>query len=170
MTSSGWVTKNTTNKYKDGQGRWLTAGLFKETSMSPNIKPLYTLDQARRMYLEEADPTEYQFAQRLLESWEHWKILLECNWFKPIVEAWREELDVKLRSESIIMLVDTAKAGGREGAAAAKWVAERGWNPKSAPTRGRPSKGDVEKVARLEAEMQGRVDAHLEMVNKRNIM
>jgi hypothetical protein len=52
----------------------------------------------KKLYLDEEDITEYRFANKYLDSYEHWKILLKCTWFKPLVESWREELKLKLQS------------------------------------------------------------------------
>lgn len=165
MSKSGFVPKQTSNPYKDAQGRYLTQGLFKETNVSANIKPPYTFVQAKEMYLQTRDPTEYSMAMELLNSWEHWKVLSSCDWFLEILTKWRDELEIMMRSEALKTLIEVSHSSGREAASAAKYIAEKGWAPKESG-RGRPTKGEVQKNARLESEMMSRVQGHYDSVIK----
>jgi len=130
------------SKYKDAQGRFLTQGLFFERCVFDELFgeewiPPFTLKEydhehkgkkyksLRQIYLSYEDPTEYQFAIDTLGSWDHWMKLQDSPWFKPFLESWRAELEVKIRSQGIRnMLVASA---GEKGIQAAKWLAEGSW-------------------------------------------
>jgi hypothetical protein len=106
-------------KVRDNRGRYLTRALFVETihTTSP-YTPTYTLGEwdmtgypsARKIYLESNDPTEYTAAFSLLGSLEHWQHLCGTTWFAPIVEQWRDEMAVKLRSEATKKVIELTNA------------------------------------------------------------
>ena len=154
---------------KDSKNDWRTLSVFLETNvtqMTPewSLKP-YTskgLPSAHELYLEIADPTEYAFANVLLGSWAHWQRLLECNWFLPYVEAWRDELEVKLRSEAVQNINAISKGSSPGALNASRWLAEKGWSEKK---RGRPSKGEVASERRKQAAISQEVAADLERIS-----
>lgn len=133
---------------KDAKGGYITQGLFLELGYETKFA-IYTLtDQdkcydgkkyisLRRLYLEMADPTEYNFATKYLWGWEHWQRMVANRMIAEHVDKWRDELEVKLRAEAINALIK--QSGGNFNAA--KWVADGHWNVK----RGRPSKAEKEK-------------------------
>jgi hypothetical protein len=99
----------------------------------------------KQLYLDMADPTEYNFANTYLLNWRHWCRIYENKRFKPYIDEWREELDLKLKYQAhreMMMLVESE--GGNYSAA--KWLADRGWDKKGA---GRPSKADKERSLRI---------------------
>ena len=145
--------------YKDEQGRYRTKSLFIE-AIDPRVKangynaPFSLKADApdgvvsmKEMYLEIADPTEYEFATQVLGSWEHWQKLCQCSWFAPHRTLWQAELEDKLRSEGVAIMREIAQSGNKGAAAAAKWLAEKGFNKevgmRSPSKRGRPSKEEV---------------------------
>lgn len=65
------------------------------------------------------------------------------------LRVWRDELEVKLRSEGIRNLRKASKEGSR-GVSAAKYLAEKGWEKK----RGRPSKEEIERERKIQAAME----------------
>lgn len=146
---------------KDAQGRYRTRSLFVETiqkdQLDAGFVPLFTLkgkpgyEDLHSIYIQESDPTEYKFALRAFGSWEHFKKLSQIEWFKAYLHVWREEVEVKLRSEGIRALAKTALTEGSRGISAAKFLAEKGWEPKK---RGRPSREEVEKERRMQADLQ----------------
>jgi hypothetical protein len=77
--------------------------------------------------MEIADPTEYKVAMALTGDWLHWEQICASWTIKPIIEQWREELQVKIKSEAVEALVKQSKSD--KGTAAAKWLAENGYNP-----------------------------------------
>lgn len=128
---------------KDTTGRYLTRALFVELTdkeMAAKYPPLCTLGEAHELYLEVCDPTEYEFAKRLLghaDFWAHWLRLLQTPTFLAELHKWREELEVKIRSGAIRQMRESARDPQR-GTAAAKWIAEGSWKEKRKV--GRPTK------------------------------
>jgi hypothetical protein len=114
----------------DTTGRKLTSGLFEELADSDSaIKPVFKLAEWRKMYVEIADPTDYEAARVLIGSWEHWQALAANPRFAAHLKEWRAEVEVKLRSEAIAALVKQSQ--DIKGTAAAKWLAEHGSVPKN---------------------------------------
>ena len=149
------------SEFTDNQGRYRTKSLFIEMinkeQLAAGFEPMYTLKAHPKymdlhlMYLEEADPTEYNFALRAFGSWEHFKHMRTLSWFLVYLNQWREELEVKLRAEGVKALRKTAKTEGARGISAAKFLAEKGWEPKK---RGRPSQEEIERERQIQARMQ----------------
>lgn len=120
-------------------------------------KPLVSL---KKIYMEEEDLEEYKVAIRVFGSWNHWKKLLGNAKITAYIEEYREELETKIRSEAVRALVKTATLEGAKGTAAAKYVAEKGWNKRKA---GAPSKNEVTR----ELKVQTRMDSELKEDMKR---
>lgn len=103
------------------------------------------LPSLKRLYLEMADPTEYNFANTFLLNWKHWQRMYGNKQLTPYIDEWREELELKLRyraHQEMLLLVE--QDGGNYSAA--KWLADRGWDKRSA---GRPSKAEKDKELRI---------------------
>lgn len=132
------------DKLKDTQGRPLTQGLFLEISYDTRYA-VYTLKDEdyeyegklypslKRLYLEMEDVVEYTFANRYLLGWSHWKRLQENKLFTARIEEWREELELKLRSQAIRDILDMT--ADEKSFQAAKFIADKGWEKLKA---GRP--------------------------------
>lgn len=157
-----------TNRFRNpvSNQRFLKA-LFFETTLADKSTVVYTLkDQDHsvedresgatrvypslyRLYMELDDPTEWKVAQELMDGWEHWEMLCNCNWFKPYVERWRKELHLRMQSQALVRIKSEAKTGSKESFGANKYLLERGWEPKegSKHGRGRPSKDEIQKAA-----------------------
>lgn len=137
----------------DTSGRPLTQSLFLEIGYTNDA--LYTLKEVdhshngktylslKRLYLEMADPTEYQFATTYLLGWKHWNRICENKVLRKHIDEWREELEVKLRAQATIQIMEQAAGGAFQ---ASKWLADRGWDTRAA---GRPSKLEKEKHAKI---------------------
>lgn len=153
---------------KDSKNEWRTMSIFVDTNVTKmpsewTLKP-YTskgFPSAHALYLELADPTEYEFANVLLGSWAHWQRLLECNWFLPYIDAWREELEIKLRSEAVRNINAISKGTSPGALNASRWLAEKGWTEKK---RGRPSKGEVARERQKQAQISQEVADDLERI------
>lgn len=147
---------------KDAQGRWRTYSLFKETATAETIangyKPMFTLKASdptglpslRTAYILDEDPTGYTTAMNLLGSWEHWQKIFSTKRFSEELSKWQEELDVRLRSKAIQALKDTALQEGAKGTAAARYLADAGYNGAS-KKRGRPTKEEVARERKIQA-------------------
>jgi hypothetical protein len=133
-----------------------TKSLFYETSAYPELVR-YTLKahdhmgfpSLRRLYLEADDPTEYEFVKKYLEGIDHWDDLCACKWFKPHIDSWRRELELRLKSQALLRIREEAMAGGRNSLQANRFLVDKGWETKPGQ-RGRPSKDEI----RREAERQ----------------
>ena len=157
--------RNSTN------GRYLK-GLFFEQTLADKSSVVYTLKDwdhegfpsLYRLYMEMEDLTEYEFANKYLDGWEHWEMLNACEWFKPYVERWRKELTLKVQARALKALRAEAQSSSKNSFVANKFLVDRGWVDKSEKShgRGRPSKDEVKKAAdaialhdkRLEEDMQ----------------
>lgn len=104
------------SKFENASSKWFTRRLFLETCLpETRLEALFTLkplDQEiggktypsfHRLYLLEADVTEYLVATKYLGGWEHWLALQECEWFKPYLARWRTELELKLQAEALAL-------------------------------------------------------------------
>ena len=135
--------------FKDKKNQWLTRGLFYELSdYSVDKFAIFTdgdedvtkkgvkLISLKNRYLAVADPTEYEFAIQELGGWSHWKAMLDSPPILKEVESWREELEIKIRSEAISQMSIHAKEGSYQ---ASKYLADKGWDLRKA---GAPSKAE----------------------------
>lgn len=113
-------------------GRRLTAALFKETSVTPHLPVVFSLEEWRKVYVDIADPTEYRSAMALIGDWDHWKMIVENQSVKPFIELWRDEVAVKLKSEAFASLRKLSHT--KDSAAKTIYLGEGG------AKRGRPLK------------------------------
>lgn len=147
----------------DELGRPITQSLFLEMGYTSNA--IYTLKDvdytykgklypsAKRLYLELGDPTEYEFATKYFLGWDHWQRICANKLVSEHIMKWRDELEVKLRSQAVRMNIEAAKNGNYQ---AAKWLADRGWLTRAA---GRPSKAEVAKELKVAADIQNEYGA-----------
>lgn len=143
------------DKMVDSMGRPITQSLFLEIGYSDSA--IYTLKDndfdyngrllpsIKRLYLECADPTEYEFATTYLLGWGHWQRICENKTVRRFIDEWRQELEVKLRSRGVKAAIFAANTGNFQ---ASKWLADRGWETRGA---GRPSKAEVERETKIQA-------------------
>lgn len=124
------------SKLKDTQGRPLTQGLFLEVGYNTKYA-VYTLKDddyeydgkiypsLKRLFLEMEDVVEYDFATKYLLGWNHWKRIQANKIFSQHIEEWREELELKLRSQAVRDILDMT--ADEKSFQAAKWIADKGW-------------------------------------------
>lgn len=154
------------NKLKDTGGRPLTQSLFLEVNYDEKYA-VYTLKDddyeykgvvypsLKKLFLLSEDPTEYAFATKNLLGWQHWKRLCENKMLAKHFEEWREELELKLRSQAIRDMQNLCSSeNGNFGAA--KFLADRGWDKKAV---GRPSKSDMERHLAVEKRLDDEFSA-----------
>lgn len=137
------------SKMIDSMRRPLTQSLFLEIGYSDDA--IYSLKEddceyngkeyksIKKLYLETADPTEYEFANKYFLNWSHWLRICNNKILAKYVAEWRDELEVKLRSAAYAQVYTQATQGGSYQAA--KWLADRGWDIRKA---GRPTKEEIE--------------------------
>lgn len=144
-------------KLKDTMGRPLTQGLFLEMAYDTRFA-IFTFNDddkeydgdtyisLKKLYLSCDDPTEYQFAKKYLLGWKHWQRLNDNRALKEHFDEWREEMEIKVRSEAILAIQDMTAEGANFQAA--KWLADRGWDKRAA---GRPSKAELDRTKRIDS-------------------
>lgn len=150
-------------KMLDTMGRPITQSLFLEIGYSASA--LFTLKDndfeyegrylpsIKKLYLEIADPTEYEFATSVLLGWGHWQRICDNKVLRKHIDEWRVELEVKLRSRGVKAAIFAANGGNYQ---AAKWLADRGWDTRGA---GRPSKAEVEREIKIQAGIENEYTA-----------
>lgn len=96
--------------------------LFSEYSRG-EYTPLWSLRKDwKAIYLEVADPTEYETAMCLIGDWEHYSLIRNHPKIKPVMDAWAEEVAIKLKSAAFRKLEKLSNTPN--GTAAAKYISE----------------------------------------------
>lgn len=138
----------------DKAGRPLTQSLFLEVGYTEEA--IFTLKEVdytyngkvypsmKRLYMEMADPTEYEFATTYLLGWKHWIRICENKLLRKHIDEWRDELEVKLRSRAVMQVMKQAEIGSFQSS---KWLADRGWGTRGA---GRPTKLEQEQHKKIQ--------------------
>jgi hypothetical protein len=154
------------SKFKGGTGQFLLQALFYETTLADKSTVVYTLKEhdhegypsLHRLYMEYGDLTEYNFAKGCLAGWSHWLRLQECTWFKPYIEAWRAELEVRLRARALLNIITLSDVKHPSSFQANKYLLEGAWKPADALKRGRPTKAAIQAEASLQASEARRIE------------
>ncbi len=145
------------DKFKDSQNRWRTKSLFWNIALTPKEHVLFTFEEARILFLETNDPTGYRFAVDHLGGWKHFLLIKQSPVIGDKIAEWEEELEIKLRSESVRNMMKLSQ--GDKGYQANKFLIDGGWIQKKA---GRPTKEAIKKNHKMQqnmyAELEGSVD------------
>ena len=113
-----------------------------------------TFPSLYKLYITMADVTEYNFANKYLESFQHWDALCSEEFFKPHIQRWRKELELKVKSEALLEIIAQSQAEDpRKRLEASKYLYEKVYISNS-NGRGRPSKAEVRKEAERQAREQ----------------
>lgn len=107
------------------------------------------------------DPTEYTMAKEVFGSWEHWQMIVDCNDLKPYIEALRKEAVVAIRAKALAHIANEVKDKTKNAYAAAKWLAEKGWEPQESA-----SEVKAKRKSKAEKEAQEQEDAKVLEVAK----
>lgn len=151
--------------FKANNGNWFTKQLFFETTSADKSNVIYTLKDTDhmgypslyRLYIDTSDPTEYLFATSALGGWAHWEYLLENNWFKPIIAQWRRELEIKIKSTALALLITEASGPDpKTRVAVNRYLLDKDWTP-DAKKRGRPTKASIREAAHELVSAQDRI-------------
>lgn len=99
-------------------GHYLTQALFYEFRYQTKAEYIpYTLrerdhgDYLSMYKIYMACDSEYEAAQKLLNSWKHWEILCASPWFAPEIAKWREEREIKDAALGKSVLIEKAQEG-----------------------------------------------------------
>jgi len=109
----------------------------------------------KNLYMELEDPTEYRIATEILCGWDYWKFLTNSVLISSIIETYREELAIRIRSQALALLREQSQ----KSVQASQFLAQGKWKT----SRGRPSKAEKESLLRQEA----RLDEDLDELYKR---
>jgi hypothetical protein len=131
-----------------------------QTTDGRPLKSLY------KLYMQESDVTEYDFAIKHLDGLEHWENLCQSTFFKPYAERWRKELELKLKSECVHEIENISKDPDHKSQfAALTFLVNGGWKDKTQNRKGRPSKVQIKEAAREIADHQRRLDEDFARIN-----
>jgi hypothetical protein len=126
------------------------------------VQPIFTatrsrpgLIDARSSFVSLEDPTGYLWAIKYLGDWNHWLKMMNSVWFRNYVEDWKAEMHVSMQAKAIQKIGEFATLEGPSALAAAKYIAERGWEKTG---KGRPSK----EALAIETKKQAREEAVLD--------
>ena len=161
------------NLLKDSQGRFRTMSLFWEFRQS-DFEPLYsikgydlekgdkTFPSLKKIYLayDHVPGFEYQFAMEVFGNWSHWAKLCNISQLRGDIKEWQEELDIKLKCESMKAMMLAAKDNDAKGVSAAKYLAEKGYQKKA----GRPSKEEVAREIKIAAGVKQELQDDMERI------
>ncbi len=149
------------SKFKNDVGVHLTKSIFWEFDQTENrAASVYTLKDEdhtvdgvvypslRRLYIHEADLTEYNFAVRYLDGWSHWKKIKNQGWFRDYYKEWREELEVKVQAAALANIAEKAlDKDCKEHFQASKYLLEQGWIEKEKKPTGPRTKEKIRQEA-----------------------
>lgn len=175
------VKKYKFEELKDKMGRYRTQSLFWEYAFLNNgreednvLDPLFTIkDQdivrdgitypsLKKIYMsyDHVPGFEYDFALDVFNSWDHWVKLADNSTadVKATIRSWREELEIKIKAKAIKAVMNASLTDDAKGFNAAKYLADKGY----APTRGRPSKEEVEREKRIQVGVSKELEADME--------
>ena len=170
--------------YKDSRGVYRTTSLFfegkREANPDPALQPIFTLKDddytvsgvtyfsLKRIYFsyDHVPGFEYQFALDVFGSWDFWTRITKSS-LRHEFQAWREELEIKIKAESIKAIFQTANSDSPQASTAARYLADRGYLEKGRP--GRPSKEEVAREMKIEKQVQDTVLNDMERIGMKII-
>lgn len=169
------------NPFLANNGRYYTSQLFYERAIDVSttsrvLDPVFTLARERsglipfgRKYVELVDPSGYRVTLSLLHGdFNHWIALMKCPWFTEYKEEWDKEIDAKLFAEGLDVVRSIQKDEDASPAVrlqAAKLLVQKGYKDKDKkPTRGRPSKEEVQGELKRQAESSKALDKDFERI------
>lgn len=125
------------------------------------------LTEWRAVFVESMDPTEYTPAVALCGSWEEWqRFKREWPGFNNILEEWKLEQEVYIRSTAIRTVATDAKSKvSKSAASSAKWLAEGGYKKREV---GRPSKEGSRRSIKVQERIDTEVKDDIERVLSAN--
>lgn len=166
--------------WKVANGRYRTSDLFIE--MNDSNYPAYYTTQSqdrtvdgvvykslKQLYLEEEDITEFDFANKYLDGYEHWEHFVNSSRLREMVDQWRKELVLKIKSRSLKGIIrDAVRENKYE---ANKFLITNGWIDKDAEgkkVRGRPSKEEIKQEINRQASIEKELEEDLKRIKELN--
>lgn len=119
---------------------------LKDSDVVNNNKKLLSI---KRLYLDYVanDPTEYTFAMAVFGTWDIWDTIRRNAQIRRHYAKWKEEAEVKIKSEAIRSIANEMREGGKSSFTAAKLLLERGWIEKVSPHDRKTNKQKLEEEA-----------------------
>lgn len=159
--------------YRNEAGNYIQKDLFLETSNRKEFV-LYTLAREDnkypslyRLYMEMEDFTEFEFANKYFESFQHWKVVSNASFFAAHISEWREELELKIKARNLKSLIKKAEADSSVAKylLGNKWIEEAQQKNPGVNLRGRPSKEEIRAHLRLITMDQKEAENDLERIS-----
>ena len=154
------------NKFKNNSGQYYTIGVFEGDTK------VYSFRELGDLYVELEDLLEYEFADKYLDGWDHWKKMLHNPQIKVEIEKWRDRLNAKIRSRSLRNLMEEASDPLNRGFVQAnRYLIEKGYLKTEDGTRGsrgRPKKAE-ENYNEFDVTSRIRADALRIQLDKKEI-
>lgn len=161
--------------FRNATGQLILQSLFIEYKYSREYA-LYTLDtqdkvsggvtypSLYKLYMAMSDVTEYHFANKFFESYQHWDMLCKEDFFKKHIFQWRKELELKIKSEALKEIIDQASSENpNKRMEAAKYLYEKVFVGDKT-TKGRPSKAEIKRQAQQQLEEANLLEEHRKAV------
>ncbi len=169
------MLQNSTNSvWKDHLGRWQVRSLFLETHHKGNdFVPIYTINDdtvvrdgvsfpsLKKLYMEfpHVPGYEYEFSETYLGGWEHWERLVNSS-LREMFKQWRAQLTIKQKAKALKGIILQSLEESPTAFQASKYLVEDGWLEK----KGRPKKEDVERAAKVAADVKEELSDDLERI------
>jgi hypothetical protein len=160
--------------FRNGTNQYLQKDLFEETSSKPELV-LYCLARENteypslyRFYMSMEDFTEFEFASKYFESFQHWKEISNSAWFAPYIAEWREELELKIKARNLKSLIEKAEVdvSVAKFLLGKKWVDDAQIRNPGVNLRGRPSKEEIKGHLRLITMEERKIEEDIERMKK----
>lgn len=166
----------------DKMGRYRTTSLFwehrKGESGAEKYPPLFTTKEKdlevdgvtyrslKVIYFsyDHIPSNEYEFAMDIFGSWDHWIWITTKSQLKGMFQAWRDELEIKIKANAIRTIIQQSR-DPEKGLQAARLIASG--EHKGEAKRGRPSKAEVERQLKIEAGVRDTLDEDMERLGLR---
>lgn len=125
-----------------------THSIFLETA-KPGETPVLTLEAEdselvclKTLYMSYAvtDPTEVLFAETVFADLKYWKRLKEAKFFQAYLNEWRELAEEKRKQIAFNAIIQEIESKSRNSFAAAKYLIEEPWKPKTKESKARSQK------------------------------
>lgn len=113
----------------------------------------------KKLFLESDDPTEYTFAITVFGSWKLWNKVKSCKLMRDLIPEWKEELEIKMKSQAQLKIVEISNSKSPNAMQAAKYVDQEIFKRHR---RGRPSKEEVQSELKKEAKVSAQVKEDME--------
>lgn len=158
------------SKFRNEHNRSIERDLFEDISLRPE-HIIYTLSRNDTkypslylLYIQEEDLTEFEFATKYFESYQHWKSITQKFWMAQHIAEWREELELKIKARNLKSLINKAESDS----SVAKYLLDNKWiedaqnNNQGTNLRGRPSKQEIKNHLRLITEQEKMIEDDIE--------